>query len=71
MMGTPQFDIDKLKHDLAAKGWLPTDLARAADLSKATVSRVLSGERSNPRTIDRLARAMGYGVRRYQLPRVA
>lgn len=64
---TPQFDVAKLGHDIASRGWQPKDLARAAEVSEATVSRALSGQRFNPRTWDRLARALGYTVRRYLL----
>jgi len=67
-MGTPQrFDIAKLQHDIDVRGWLPIDLARAAGVSKMTVSRILSGERSNPRTWEKLARALGHSNRRYLL----
>lgn len=68
VMGTPQqFDVAKLERDIAARGWLARDLARAAGVSDMTVSRVLSSERSNPRTWARIAAAMGYTVRRYLL----
>lgn len=63
------FDAVKLAQDLAARGWLPTDLARSAQLSNMTVTRVLRGERHNPRTWDRLARALGYTTRRYLITR--
>lgn len=59
------FDISKLEHDIAARGWLPRDLARAAGVSDMTVSRARSGQNKNPKTWERLARAMGYTVRRY------
>lgn len=60
-------DLAKLKADIADRGWLAEDLARKAKVHKATVSRVLAGLRANPRTVARLARAMGYTVRRYRL----
>lgn len=50
---------------MALRGWLPRDLARAAGCSDMTVSRVLSGERANPRTMARLAQAIGHPVKRY------
>jgi transcriptional regulator with XRE-family HTH domain len=65
MGNLPRFDVDKLQGDLAVIGWLPVDLARAAGVSKMTVSRVLSRKRSNPRTWDALARALGHTNRRY------
>jgi hypothetical protein len=67
-MGTAhRFDVDKLAHDMASRGWLAPDLARAAGVAAWTVHRALNGQRMNPRTWDRLARAMGYTVRRYLL----
>ncbi len=71
-MSTPsEFDVAKLEHDIAARGWLPRDLARAAGVSDMTISRVRKGVTANPRTWERLARAMGYSVRRYLKSRVA
>jgi hypothetical protein len=65
-MGTsPRFDVAKLAQDIATRGWLAPDLARAAGVSAWTVHRALNGSRMNPRTWDRLARAMGYSVKRY------
>lgn len=68
-MSTPSaYDLDKLKGDLRERGWLPTDLAKAAGLSDMTVSRFLSGARQNPRTALRLAEALGHKTtRRYLL----
>lgn len=59
------YDIGKLQVDMAEKGWLPTDLARIAEVSDMTVSRFLSGERRTPRTAKKLATAMGFTIRRY------
>lgn len=60
-----RFDVDKLRDDMSERGWLPTDLARAAGVSDMTVSRFFSGERANPRTVEKLAKALGRGLRRY------
>lgn len=60
-----RFNVTKMREDMAERGWLPTDLARAAGLSDMTVSRFLKQERCNPRTAERLARALGRGIRRY------
>lgn len=66
------WDFDKLNADVRAKGWLPQDLARQAGCSAMTVSRVLRGLRANPRTIAKLAQALGHPVSRYVLaPREA
>lgn len=60
-----EFDIERLAVDMAARGWLAPDLARAAGLAAWSVRRVLRGDRMNPRTWDRIARAMGYSAKRY------
>lgn len=65
------WDIDKLNADVRAKGWLPQDLARKAGCSAMTVSRVLRGLRGNPRTIARLAEALGHDASRYVREAVA
>lgn len=59
------YDVDRLIEDLALRGWLPTDLARAAKVSDMTVSRFLRGEVQTARTAKKLATALGYSVRRY------
>jgi len=61
----PSYNVALLKTDIAAKGWLPTDLARRAKVSDMTVSRFLTGERRTARTAKKLATALGYSVRRY------
>jgi transcriptional regulator with XRE-family HTH domain len=68
-MGTkPRFDVAKMRDDMTARGWLPTDLAKAAQVSDNTVARFLSGERRNPRTAEKLAAALGRSIRRYLIP---
>lgn len=59
------YDVEKMVEDMALKGWLPTDLARAADVSDMTVSRFLKAETQTERTAEKLARALGYSPRRY------
>lgn len=67
-MGTnkpkPRFDAHRVAKDMALRGWNDTDLARAAGLSSRTVGRFLNGEQT-AKTADRLARALGYSIRRY------
>jgi transcriptional regulator with XRE-family HTH domain len=71
-MGTTvRFDVAKLREDIAERGWLPTDLARASGVSDMTVSRFLKGESQTARTADKLARALGRSVRRYLIREVA
>lgn len=60
-----RFDVDRLKLDMAARGWVARDLARRARLSDVTMHRVLNGQRHNPRTWARLAKALGKETRRY------
>lgn len=62
-----RFDVAKLLDDVAARGWLQTDLARAAGVSNMTVTRFLRGEHQTPRTAQKLAQALGFSVRRYLL----
>jgi transcriptional regulator with XRE-family HTH domain len=62
------YDIPRLQHDLAAKGWLPTDLAKKAEVSHMTVSRFLRGLAQTPRTAKKLSRALGHPPDHYLLP---
>jgi transcriptional regulator with XRE-family HTH domain len=50
---------------MAAKGWLPIDLARRAGISHMTVARFLSGTHQTARMAKRIARALGHDVPRY------
>jgi transcriptional regulator with XRE-family HTH domain len=50
---------------MAAKGWLPTDLARKAGVSDQTVSQFLRRRSQSARTAKKLAQALGFSVRRY------
>jgi transcriptional regulator with XRE-family HTH domain len=60
-----RWDIDKLKSDLSARGWLAQDLAENAGVTPMTVSRVLRRLRANPRTMKKLAEALGHEPSRY------
>lgn len=71
MVTKHRYDVEKLSLDLADRGWLPTDLAKAAGVSDMTVSRFLSGERQTVRTAAKLATALGKTVRRYLLRKAA
>jgi transcriptional regulator with XRE-family HTH domain len=68
MSRTLQFDVDKMRDDIAARGWQPTDLAAHAGVARSTVSRFLSGESQTARTAKRLAETLGYSIRRYLRP---
>lgn len=65
MATTVEYAVDQMRADMAAKGWIARDLARAADLSDARVSRFLKGDVQTARTAQKLAKALGYSVRRY------
>jgi plasmid maintenance system antidote protein VapI len=62
------YDVARMQHDMASKGWQPIDLAAKARVNKATVSRFFDGSFQTPRTAAKLARALGYSVRRYLRP---
>ena len=53
------WDVDALTADMAAKGWIARDLARAVGVSEMTVSRFPRCERQTARTTWSLARALG------------
>ena len=59
------YDVDKLRADMAERGWLPTDLAKVAGVADPTVHRFLDGEFQTARTLKKLAHALGYTTRRY------
>lgn len=61
----PGYDVARMRDDIAGRGWLPTDLARAARVSDMTVSRFLRRERQTAKTAKKLAEAMGFSIRRY------
>jgi transcriptional regulator with XRE-family HTH domain len=61
----PGYDISRMREDIALKGWMPSDLARKARVSGMTVSRFLRSEAQTARTAAKLAKALGYSVRRY------
>jgi len=65
MATTVRFDGRLMAEDVAIKGWLPVDLARRASVADMTVYRFLSGERQTAPIAKKLARALGFSVRRY------
>ena len=62
-----RFDTQRLAADMAARGWLKSDLSARADVSPMTVGRFLRGEFQTSRVAAKLAKALGYSVRRYLL----
>ena len=69
MRTTVRFDVDKMLHDMADRGWIARDLSRESGLSDMTISRFLRGELQTARTAKKIATALGYSPRRYVLRR--
>lgn len=65
MSQTPRFDTERLRFDIAARGWQPADLADRAGVARSTVGRFLKGEFQTARTGKKLAATLGYSIRRY------
>lgn len=59
------YNVRLMVEDMASKGWMATDLARAADVADRSVGRFLNREVQTPKMADKLARALGFSVRRY------
>lgn len=60
-----RWNVALLRDDMDGLGMLPIDLARKTGLSHMTVGRFFSGERQTARTAKKLAKALGYSIRRY------
>jgi len=59
------WDTTAIRRDMAARGWMATDLARASGKHASTVTLFLRGLSQTPKTAAAIARAMGYSPRRY------
>lgn len=60
-----RFNTQLMAEDMAIHGLSKLDLARRARVADMTVIRFLRGERQTAKTAKKLARALGYSVRRY------
>lgn len=60
-----RYSVERIVADMTLRGWNQSDLARAADLAQPTVWRFLRGECQTAKTAERIARALGYSVKRY------
>lgn len=60
-----RYRVGLVREDMAKRGWLATDLARAAEVSDMTVHRFFKDGQVTARTVKKLADALGYTVRRY------
>ena len=49
---------ERLRWEMARRGWGCLDLARACGLSHPTVSAALAGQPVSPRSLDRIARGL-------------
>ncbi|HZT96844.1 MAG TPA: helix-turn-helix transcriptional regulator [Chloroflexota bacterium] len=56
-MGVP-LNSERLKLELARRGWSQADLASAAGLSRPTVTAAMSGKPVAPRSLRRIAIAL-------------
>ena len=61
----PRFNVERIAEDMALRGWNMGNLAHAADVHLNTIRRFLSGEYQTPKTAERIARALGYPLKRY------
>ena len=68
MASALDYDVDLIRADAAARGWVATDLARAAKLSDQTVSQFFQKKNRSARTLAKLANALGRKPSRYILP---
>ena len=59
------YDTRRMLADMTLRGWNDSALARQAGLSTTTTKYFLDGYRQTAKTADKLARALGYTVKRY------
>lgn len=64
----PTYNVRLILHDMAVKGWLPTDLAARAGVSDMTISRFLNHKHQSPPTAKKIAKALGRSIQRYIVP---
>ena len=60
-----RYDMQLLAEDMAVRAWMPNDLARAAGVDNATIWHFLRGSRRTPKTLGKIAKALGYKPARY------
>lgn len=58
MTGGVHVNVAHVRHEIALRGWRPTDLARAAGLSAGTMTLVMKGGPVSPRTLRLIALAL-------------
>lgn len=62
---TVRFNAQLMAEDMTVKGLNKLELAQRARVADMTVIRFLRGERQTGKTARKLAKALGYSVRRY------
>ena len=62
---TVTYNTQRMVEDMAIKGWTKLDLAKRARVADMTVIRFLRGDQQTAPTAKKLAKALGYSVRRY------
>ena len=59
-MHRARYDVDRMIHDAARKGWLPIDLIRRVKgVTPGFCYKFLRGETNSPRVAAKLAKALG------------
>jgi len=61
----PTYDVVRMREDMALRGWMAVDLARIAGVSPSAVGYFLNRKQQTAKMADRLAKALGFTVRRY------
>jgi transcriptional regulator with XRE-family HTH domain len=59
------YHVGLFHHDMIVKGWGQTELAYAAGLSVATVSRFFLGKVQTPKAAAKMAKALKQPLKRY------
>lgn len=67
-MNSVQFDTERLRHDAAAQGLTLSALAKRAKVSPQGVTLFIQGRTRSPKMAGKLAKVLGYPVKRYLVP---
>ena len=61
------YNVERMKADMVARGWLRTDLAKRAKVSDMAIYRFFEGHHRTARMAKKIARALGHELNRYLL----
>jgi transcriptional regulator with XRE-family HTH domain len=64
-----QYDVRLMAEDMAAKGWLASDVAGRVGVAVSTVTRFLNGEHQSAPMLKRISKVLGRSPRRYIVSR--